>query len=284
MSLFTEDDILHSLLQGDWLFSNLIPSFRSKLEQVLFVKDGQVRTNWSLFLLTSLVYRKENLSTDLIVQFSDPAKKSVAERLPSFTNSSENAFWKNALEIVQPGTSPSAVSDTDLKELEHAVDLLNQYSLMKSQSNLSNWVDVFVPFDSNDFRSASHPHYFGCIFLRLNRPAVETTLSLVHELGHQELFLLNLIDRLIPTEGDYHMVHAPFQGRQRPPIGRLHSAHALFRMGEYEHAVNDSCFERHLETLEKTIDTFEEHDLTKFGRKLVYDVYQIQVNRYRGRS
>src|SRR3989338_6572765 len=74
MSLFTEDDILHSLLQGDWLFSNLIPSFRSKLEQVLFVKDGQVRTNWSLFLLTSLVYRKENLSTDLIVQFSDPAK------------------------------------------------------------------------------------------------------------------------------------------------------------------------------------------------------------------
>ena len=98
-------------------------------------------------------------------------------------------------------------------------------------------------------------------------------LSLVHELGHQELFLLNLVDRLIQASSDYTLAHAPYQGKLRPPIGRLHSAHALFRMIQFENGSNSSRQQRHQRLLNETIETFAESETTPFAWKLLHEVY-----------
>lgn len=121
------------------------------------------------------------------------------------------------------------------------------------------------------FRSGSHPHAFGCVFFgerisEFSMPEVAT--SIVHEMAHQELFLFNLLDRLVQSEADFKLVHAPFQGTKRPTIGRLHSFYALFRMVEFQRGAGIPS-SRHSDMLLATSETFEPNDLTDYGQRLV---------------
>jgi hypothetical protein len=92
-------------------------------------------------------------------------------------------------------------------------------------------------------------------------------------LAHQELFLVNLVDRLVNSSSDYALAHAPLQGTERPPIGRLHSAHALFRMrglqkrAGWAHAETDRL-------LAETCRSFTGDDLTPLAEEIVAKVYQ----------
>lgn len=95
--------------------------------------------------------------------------------------------------------------------------------------------------------------------------------SIVHEMAHQELFLFNLLDRLVRTEADFNLVHAPFQGVVRPPIGRLHSLYALFRMVEFEKQAG-LPHERHQQLVFDTIDSFKKFELTDFAKRLVQSI------------
>ncbi len=92
--------------------------------------------------------------------------------------------------------------------------------------------------------------------------------SIVHEMAHQELFLINVLDRLVEESADFSLVHAPFQGIVRPPIGRLHSLYALFRMVEFEKQ-SGLPNERHQQLIFDTIDSFQDFELTDFARQLV---------------
>lgn len=108
---------------------------------------------------------------------------------------------------------------------------------------LSELVAAFVRVKSVNFRSASHPQIFGLILIGdgvHELTAKQLAVSVVHELAHQELFLINLLDRLVNQPFDYNEIHAPFQGTKRPPIGRLHSMWALYRMVQFQKIQNET--------------------------------------------
>lgn len=139
---------------------------------------------------------------------------------------------------------------------------------------LERWISTYLLLGDVYFRSGSSPHAFGCIFLgeKMDSLAFENlAVSIVHEMAHQELFLFNLIDRLVNAEADFNLVHAPFQGIKRPPIGRLHSLYALFRMVEFE-KLADIPHERHQQLLLDTIHSFEEFELTDFAKRLLRSI------------
>ncbi|MBI4237830.1 MAG: hypothetical protein HY696_05360 [Deltaproteobacteria bacterium] len=276
------DGLLSSLQQGAWLFTQLVPPLRDSLEHAVAQHGTTVDSGLPLFLLASLQYRRTALPHQMAMRFTAARNTAIVSRVASLSAVEERAYWEAAFCTLAPRTVPCAVSDADIEMLEHATQQLDRHVRIAAATPLSRWIEAIAPFAEGPFRSASHPHYLGCIFLRLNRSPEETALSLAHELAHQELFLLNLVDRLIVAAADYRLVHAPFQGRERPSIGRLHSAHALFRMVDHENATADPRRPRHVDLLQATIDTFQPGDLTALGRRLVYEVYQAQVDRLRG--
>lgn len=95
--------------------------------------------------------------------------------------------------------------------------------------------------------------------------------SIVHEMAHQELFVFNLLDRLVQAEADFNLVHAPFQGTVRPPIGRLHSLYALFRMVDFEKQAGLPS-EKHEQLIFDTIRSFQDFELTDFAKRLVQSI------------
>lgn len=132
-------------------------------------------------------------------------------------------------------------------------------------------VTVFLRADNVHFRSASHPHILGALVFGpkvVDQTVEGIAVSIVHELAHQELYLLNLLDRLVMKEFDYNEIHAPFQGRKRPPIGRLHSLWALYRMIQFERTIGVSI-EHHSELLKANCAAFEKSELTDFAKFLV---------------
>lgn len=136
---------------------------------------------------------------------------------------------------------------------------------------ISKVVTVFLRAENVHFRSASHPHILGTLVFgpRVIDQTIEgIAFSIVHELAHQELYLLNLLDRLVVKEFDHNEIHAPFQGRKRPPIGRLHSMWALSRMIQFEKSIGVSI-EHHSELLSANCAAFEEMELTDFAKFLV---------------
>ncbi len=133
----------------------------------------------------------------------------------------------------------------------------------------------FIKVSSHQkFAAASHPHVWGTIIISdhfLEMTPAERSLSLVHESAHQELFLINLLDRLVAKESEFALVHAPFQGKERPPIARLHAAHVLYRMCQYNKQLGENYLQD-IMMLRQTLETFGQNDLTDFAQKaLIYN-------------
>ncbi|MBX3032593.1 MAG: hypothetical protein KF865_01615 [Bdellovibrionaceae bacterium] len=163
------------------------------------------------------------------------------------------------------------------RERKTAITMAEKFIAGKSMVTgelLERWISTYLLLEDVHFRSGSSPHAFGCIFLgeKMDSLAFENlAVSIVHEMAHQELFLFNLIDRLVNAEADFNLVHAPFQGIKRPPIGRLHSLYALFRMVEFE-KLAELPHEKHQQLLLDTIHSFEEFELTDFAKQLLRSI------------
>ena len=72
---------------------------------------------------------------------------------------------------------------------------------------------------------------------------------------------------------DFNLVHAPFQKRARPPIGRLHAAHALFRMQQFEKLAGIKASTHHAVLMRETASTFAPGELTEVAKLLVLRAY-----------
>lgn len=178
-----------------------------------------------------------------------------------------NEIFKKELEQAQVG---NGFTHNESEKIELALNLIKSFDPLVN-SLLSKIVTVFLKAENVHFRSASHPHLMGAIIL--SEKVVDQTIegiaiSIIHELAHQELYCLNLLDRLVVKSFDYNEIHAPFQGRKRPPIGRLHSMWALYRMVQFENKLGVSS-EKHAGLLRKNCKAFESQELTDFGNFLV---------------
>lgn len=254
--LFSE---LHA---GRWILPSVGTHFRHELLQLLSQKSQSELKALPTCVLSAAFYRNEN------------AGEFKSRRLPSHPimivdEGAERVFWNRALkELVGSEARLAAISASDLLVIDSAVsEILEVIPELKASFDL---IDHFVFYESSEWAASSQPHYFGAIFLKSsllkNGKLAET---IVHELAHQELFGLNLLDRLVAEAADEKRTYAPFQRVERPTIGRLHAAHALYRVSQF--------YARAEKTLDQTICTFDPGDLTELGSFLL-DCYRRNTN------
>ncbi len=258
---------LDTIQQGGWVFEILGHKFCSALSrrvQISVNDDAAALSKLTPMELTMLAYHlvDENRWQGF--------HKNSREFQPSLLSTGNQAMLKKVAQRVQEDTEPMNFCEPDFALISEAEELLSFYAPTTSV-HLKKWISGYCKLDNATFRSASLPHAFGCIFfgdgLWESTPA-QAAVSIVHEMAHQELFLINLVDRLVLGEADFKLVHAPLQGRLRPTIGRIHSLHALYRMIEFERVVGID-HSRHVEQLLATAQTFGPNDLTAFGLSLV---------------
>ncbi|OYZ20325.1 MAG: hypothetical protein B7Y39_10910 [Bdellovibrio sp. 28-41-41] len=209
-------------------------------------------------------YRKVELRNCLI--------SSKSQGVADLTTSVDAVNAVNSIfkQDVENGELSVGFDSIESEKINSALSLIKKTNETISRLLTSN-ISLFLKADRVHFRSASHPHLMGAIIL--GKKAFDQTLeglatSIVHELAHQELYLLNLLDRLVIKEFDFNQIHAPFQGRKRPPIGRLHSMWALYRMVRFQNDLNNSN-ERFRNLLIENCEAFNSNELTDFGRFLV---------------
>lgn len=255
--------MLLRLQKGEWINPVLEPTFREGLLRA----HPECEPYSSSTRLTALHYRKRSMPE------TEASRPSV--QLLSFANEGPDkvSFWSEAAETISPGVTLAIHGTKWSQTISKALEIIGS-ALPSALTTLQSHASYLCSLSTEKFRSACHPHYFGTLFLAVTDDPTSLAVSLVHEMAHQELFLINLVDRLVNTKSDFNLVHAPYQGRARPPIGRLHSAHALFRMIQLEAKITPLKAAQHAELLNKTIANFEEDELTPFARKLVNEVYQ----------
>lgn len=259
--------LIQRLSDGSWLFDELVPPFLNKLansERLSFLKGRPVPS----YVATLAYYRV--LPEDAVLEALDVA--AFDGRAPAHPGS--RTVWSRLARTVSEQSSLA-----ELTEAQRAI-LLNCWSELANLNvshgrEFANIVNAMIPLEDSGFGAASTPRLFGCIFITrrwLDQSFEKRMTSLIHELAHQELFLVNLVDRLVHSSSDYSLAHAPLQGTERPPIGRLHSAHALFRMRNLQM----SAGWEHTETnrlLAETCRSFTGDELTPFAAEIVSKVY-----------
>lgn len=179
------------------------------------------------------------------------------------------AFWIEVIARVASGAS-LVEGSVNPAPMERALALMAAVA-PETAIQVRRWLPRVLIVRSAEFDGLSHPHAFGCALLAeelLDIDPRRLAVRMVHELAHHELFLLNLVDRLMPKRAEGRLAHAPLQGRPRDPIGRLHAAHALFRMAQTARALGLHADE-HLELLVRTGATFSEGELTEFAFELL---------------
>lgn len=266
--------ILHTLQQGHWVFEDLGPAFRKALIDRIFQRslpaNGIIRESletWPLYCLACVAYD--------VIQTVPVSEEARSDPFVGLETVSQQTFWPKAANYMDSRARVRAVRDPERHQLSTALERLKA-TRPESHRVFSHWVEKVCMLEGRVLYGASHPHLFGVLFFDeqlFEEVPEDVPVSLVHELGHQELFLLNVYDRLVSEGADAQLAWAPFQQTERPPIGRLHSAHALFRMIQQQDAGGRSSRANRL-LLRETIATFQPGELTPFASALMKQVYE----------
>lgn len=251
----SQTSLLARLKKAEWVIPQIKPSFRSALTKQLKFADEGSCDDLPLYVLTAFRY---GLLDRHVTEFNSPA---VVQRLLAAVGPS--------MQLIDSDfhTTPLAQEDlARLAALDHNLADLYEQTMER-----------LVQVDGGDFGAASSPKIFGLSVLTRAYSDLEPRrrlLSMVHELAHHELFLLNLVDRLVRPEYENSSAYAPFQGRERPPIGRLHAAHALFRMRQLARFAGWPTDEFDDEYAGTLASFAQAPELTEFATSLVCDVYR----------
>lgn len=256
-----KDKTLILIEQGDWIFDLIGPLFKGGLTKRIGNGGYDSRSPMMELTLQSYGVASPGLSTFPRSGRFLNVQATAADQRDTLLRLSKSIF---------PQAVPVSLSSWRKEQVQNAESFIGQHA-KNTRQHLERWISSYLLTENVSFRSASSPHAFGCIFVGENMDRLDyksLAVSIVHEMAHQELFLINLLDRLVAENADFSMVHAPFQGTVRPPIGRLHSLYALFRMVEFEKQ-SGLPHERHQQLILDTIDSFQDFELTDFARQLV---------------
>jgi hypothetical protein len=252
--------ILKHLEQGDWVVGeisrHLVRQFKS-FQASLCNEPG-------LTVRSLSHYRKVDLSK---CQLSSNSQGIYDLSTTSDSIGAVNSIFQQDIENATLSSGFNSFESERIMQALKLVENSDPYIFRLLVNNIS----VYLKADGVHFRSASHPHLMGAIILgekAFGQTNAGLATSIVHELAHQELYLLNLLDRLVIREFDFNQIHAPFQGRKRPPIGRLHSMWALYRMVRFQKVLGSSN-ERYKKLLKENCEAFDSQELTDFGKFLV---------------
>lgn len=265
------EDTLCALKSSRWAFEALLPRLRSALSERAEVSDMACRSTFGLCLEAFADRRLSSAERDYDSHGDRPLVIG-GDRLTD----DQHRLWKHVLRTLAPQDRKAHVTTDErlIQRLRRAIDWLADKDAI-SYDALRRHVDYVCCIGGVDFTSSSHPQCFGVLFVN-PKPTLTTdelAVILVHEMAHQELFLVNTQDRLVRPESDEEMVHAPLQGRPRPTIGRLHAAHALWRMLDAELRMDHHHVPGLRRDLSETLATFARTGLTGFGSRLIAEVH-----------
>lgn len=252
--------IQHHLESGDWVVGEISDQLKSRLSK----NQPTIEQEPGLTARSLAHYKRLNLF-EVKIQ-SD----SIGLEDLNVSAEARSAIDSILNREIQGARLSSGFSISEREKLKSALDLIRKHD-SSIELLLNKLVQTFLKAENVHFRSASHPHLMGSIILgtKATEQSVEKlAVSVVHELAHQELYMLNLLDRLVIKAFDHNEIHAPFQGRMRPPIGRLHSMWALYRMVQFQRKIG-VCIEKHANLLKQNCQAFDSKELTEFGKFLV---------------
>lgn len=251
----TKADVLHDISKNGWIFNRIQPLFNSALEENL----SSGKSISSTLQLTLHKYLNIHFSNN------DCEMKFVGSS--NFKNPSD--FGRLGKKIYSGGKEGIFTEYDKALVTETITHIKSKHNEL--ESTISAVFKGFFRISGGNFCGASHPHAFGMYFVGdkfFKLSLAERSLSLIHELAYQELFLVQLLDRLVESSADFNLVHAPYQGKSRPPIGRLHSMAALSRMIQFSKLFNGNGVTL-MEKFNETKNLFQKGELTPYGLELV---------------
>ncbi len=260
-----------ALADHKWIFPILVPKVKDKICSALSVAP-ELAEQASMTYLTASLYRNKIARCELSIQKPQLSLTSI------YCGSASGTYFSEQLKLLFSDSILLAEHQLPNQVPEWLSTFRKFCAESPKYGSLNNFLEYAFFLDRVKFRGASHPHFLGSLFLHIE-PSDSTfdfLVSLIHESAHQELFLLNFTDRLVNEKYDFNLIHAPYQNKARPPIGRLHSLHALFRMIQF--AMN---FDPHNEKLpffiskfKQNIHSFAPEELTDFGSFLKREIYE----------
>lgn len=251
--------LIKELQAGQWLLPKILTLFENALNSRIGFQNSKLPN----FLKTAINYKLIN--TDDIV--------TTVENQTAINDRNINLNQK-LIDAIIPGYSTLVLTDNQQKEIKNIWSLLN--SINPDLNDLfGKTITNILMVESKSFNAASSPLAFGCLFLSTNWIKLnnqEKALSLVHELAHHELFLINTIDRLVRHAENQEFKYSPLPKKMRPTIGRLHASHALFRLVTFKESIGKNS-EQERRQLHETCSSFNIEELTVFSERLIKEVY-----------
>lgn len=267
-----------------------------KLELIIQLAEARIQNPPNAYQqIVNSINRGEVSSTFLIFGI---LKKMLDSNKDNFNLTHARSLTFYNYEVLSENKFFSALSDTSVKRIFKYLNIgATEISPLKFTNNQENIILLaekclielgyldpknsiisgYYFIDNGVFRTASLPHALGLIFLSdkfwsLNED--EMVIAIAHEIGHQELFLINTIDRLVNSSHDKNMIYAPLQQKNRPPIGRLHSFFALFRMYEVSKKLKLEIYiKKYRLLIEQNYNSLAQDEFTSFGNELIHSIW-----------
>jgi hypothetical protein len=266
-----------ALIDNLWIFPILLPEVKNKICTKLNIEKSDIN-NTSITYLTASLYRSNIANCTL------PILKNQLGLTPITKDSIYGEYFSiqiktifNNAKILNSFQLPNNIEQWLIEFKKHC-------DKQENLNCLNHFLENAIFLNEVNFRGASHPHFLGTLFLQVrdNDTLFDFMVSLIHESAHQELFLLNFVDRLINSQFDYNLIHAPYQNKERPPIGRLHSLHALYRMIQFIKIIDpkNENLNFYISKFKLNLNSFMPGELTEFGcflREEIYETYTKKI-------
>jgi len=261
--------VISNLKNQEWSFDTLFPDFDSSLK--LESNKSYITSRCADFYL--------NIEADISITTQSKDNPYI------ITNNNSCLFWDIALGKISSVNDKLSLIDNNPEYVE-----LIKKSLEKIKKNnpkvfgyLMNYIPFILIVKKNGAYSLSTPHLFGTIILNesIFSSKEDLEITIVHELAHQELFLINLIDSLINEKFLSNLQYSPFQREERPPLGRLHASHALFRMTEYSLISENKNYKKIEKDFGEMIKTLHDYELSHLGKEILKSYKLFYNNVYK---
>jgi hypothetical protein len=253
----SKQKILDAVVQGRWVVHELAPVFHRRLAESLFKQTVWPGSTKSLSLLFYGYAKHPNEVAD-----------AEAGLFLSLNNRSAGLFERIVKNVFKSEAELCNFSHTEVAAIDASSKRLNR--AWPCFGEAFSLITLFVRATGANVLGASYPHTFGVVYYGDRLAKVDESsisVSLAHELAHQELFLINLYDRLVCPHADSTLRYAPLQKRARPPIGRLHAFYALFRMIQAKRRLGLD-YDRDLKLLDLAHQSLESDELTGYAKSL----------------